>query len=534
LAPPQFPAVTNTTINSSYFNNVMNDLFAGLGQVVTRSGQSPWTANLPAGGFKLTGLAVGAANGESVAFGQAAVTFGAVSSSNYFTATQATTDTGIFGFGNSNGPGMVAWGSATGGAGRMEFNAAGAKQFDIGPIAAAVNFVRVLGGTAGNGPSLSAVGTDANVGMNYTAQGTQGHFFYGSGAIQFNVATAAGATRYISLAGSAGGNPTLGTTAGNLNVVSPTQFTSTAAPPAGNVGTTMSYAFNTSMGGVASAATANNRVHEWYWNGGSLSGRMVNDAYNTTLNWLTVVGGQAAGIASIDLATGAGVQAVRVTSSQNMLVGGATADTYASAGRHGVEVNGTSEALFGLVTGANGTAFILQNASGLSVSNQANTALSFGTNNVGRLTISAAGGLYASSIHNNASGAGSGSTTQQFIASGTYVPTLTGITNVASTGVGDAQWLRVGNVVTVSGRLIVTPTAGGSLTTVTAISLPLASNITSSDQVGGCAGNSGNTVSTGVTPTITGDAATDTARLAFGAASTVPVIFSYHFTYVIA
>lgn len=42
----------------------------GLTNCVTRDGQSPWTANLPAGGFKITNLAAGSARGDSVNAGQ--------------------------------------------------------------------------------------------------------------------------------------------------------------------------------------------------------------------------------------------------------------------------------------------------------------------------------------------------------------------------------------------------------------------------------------------------------------------------------
>lgn len=47
-----------------------NDIAAGLTNCVTRDGQSPWTANLPAGGFKITGLASGSAVSDSVNYGQ--------------------------------------------------------------------------------------------------------------------------------------------------------------------------------------------------------------------------------------------------------------------------------------------------------------------------------------------------------------------------------------------------------------------------------------------------------------------------------
>lgn len=47
-----------------------NDIATGLTNCVTRDGQSAWTANLPAGGFKVTGLASGSAASDSVNYGQ--------------------------------------------------------------------------------------------------------------------------------------------------------------------------------------------------------------------------------------------------------------------------------------------------------------------------------------------------------------------------------------------------------------------------------------------------------------------------------
>lgn len=47
-----------------------NDIAAGLTNCVTRDGQSPWTADLPAGGFKVTGMAQGANPNDSVNYDQ--------------------------------------------------------------------------------------------------------------------------------------------------------------------------------------------------------------------------------------------------------------------------------------------------------------------------------------------------------------------------------------------------------------------------------------------------------------------------------
>ena len=70
--PAGNPVVTGTTISSVVNNNTNSDLANGLSNAITRNGQSPPTANLPMNAFKLTGLAAGAATGESVSFEQLA------------------------------------------------------------------------------------------------------------------------------------------------------------------------------------------------------------------------------------------------------------------------------------------------------------------------------------------------------------------------------------------------------------------------------------------------------------------------------
>jgi hypothetical protein len=71
------------------------------------------------------------------------------------------------------------------------------------------------------------------------------------------------------------------------------------------------------------------------------------------------------------------------------------------------------------------------------------------------------------------------------LVSGTYTPTLTNTTNLDGTTAYACQYMRVGSVVTVSGRIDVNPTAGAS--TVVGISLPIASNFSAPEQCGGVA-----------------------------------------------
>jgi hypothetical protein len=66
--PAGNPVVTGTTISSTVNNNTNSDLANGLSNAVTRNGQSPPTANLPMGNFKLTGLAAGTQAGDSARY----------------------------------------------------------------------------------------------------------------------------------------------------------------------------------------------------------------------------------------------------------------------------------------------------------------------------------------------------------------------------------------------------------------------------------------------------------------------------------
>lgn len=71
LPAPDFPALPGTTILASSFNANMNDVFTnGLTKCMTRDGQSPPTANIPMGGFKLTGVGNGTVDTDAAALGQ--------------------------------------------------------------------------------------------------------------------------------------------------------------------------------------------------------------------------------------------------------------------------------------------------------------------------------------------------------------------------------------------------------------------------------------------------------------------------------
>lgn len=108
--------------------------------------------------------------------------------------------------------------------------------------------------------------------------------------------------------------------------------------------------------------------------------------------------------------------------------------------------------------------------------------------------------------------------------SGTYTPTSFNTTNIAASTPQSAQYLRVGNTVTVSGQIDIDPTLVGFA--ILGLSLPIASNLTSAVQLSGvfnCPDAAGGGVY--------GDAANDRATFQFTATSASNLTYYYTFTY---
>lgn len=118
------------------------------------------------------------------------------------------------------------------------------------------------------------------------------------------------------------------------------------------------------------------------------------------------------------------------------------------------------------------------------------------------------------------------------LAAGVYTPTLTGVANVDAVVVQGADWpyMRVGNVVTVSGQINIDPTAATTTTTVR-VSLPVASNFANSNT--GLAGTMVETGGTGDVGAIRPDPTNDEAQIVYVPAGTGAKSFSVIFTYTI-
>lgn len=116
----------------------------------------------------------------------------------------------------------------------------------------------------------------------------------------------------------------------------------------------------------------------------------------------------------------------------------------------------------------------------------------------------------------------------QLIKSDTYTPTCTAVTNVDSCSGNASQYIRVGDVVTVSGSVSVDPTASGVATNIR-ISLPIPSNLTASSNVAGTAAPITGTANN--VAVISGNVANKTADMDWSAGHTADRQYFFHFTY---
>jgi len=139
------------------------------------------------------------------------------------------------------------------------------------------------------------------------------------------------------------------------------------------------------------------------------------------------------------------------------------------------------------------------------------------------------GRLYGTVLHNNAN-ALSGPT-NQYIGSGTYTPVVTPVANIDTAVPTVCQWMRVGNVVTVSGRIDIDATLAANTVTTIRVALPLASNLTANGQA--CGSGMG-TVAPGEAIAIAPDTVNDAVNMTWYSLSTATHAMVFTFTYLVA
>jgi hypothetical protein len=152
-----------------------------------------------------------------------------------------------------------------------------------------------------------------------------------------------------------------------------------------------------------------------------------------------------------------------------------------------------------------------------------NHLLAIYTNGTVKFVIGADGTLYGTALHNVGTLTG---TTTQYIGSGTYTPTLTGVTNIAASTARQCTWARVGNWVHVAGQLDVDPTAAAA--SALGISLPIASDFTTAYQ---CGGNGMSTAVADGAAGIVADATNNRAEMQWVAVSTANHTVAFSFAY---
>lgn len=113
------------------------------------------------------------------------------------------------------------------------------------------------------------------------------------------------------------------------------------------------------------------------------------------------------------------------------------------------------------------------------------------------------------------------------LSAGAYTPTLFNVANLGASTAYSCQYVRVGGVVTVSGRVDVDPIAGATLTTL-GISLPIASALANTNE---CAGSGVSPGIAGQCAAVLGDVANGRASLQWTSADVTNQALYFSFTY---
>lgn len=112
-------------------------------------------------------------------------------------------------------------------------------------------------------------------------------------------------------------------------------------------------------------------------------------------------------------------------------------------------------------------------------------------------------------------------------AQGTYTPTLTNVANLDASTAYSCQYMRVGNTVTVSGRVDIDPTLTATSTQL-GISLPIASALANANELGGA---SASPTIVSQSAAILGDATNDRAQLQYMSTDVTNQAMYFSFTY---
>lgn len=453
LPPAYSPEVNGTVIDAVRYNGLTSDVAAGITNTLSKDGQNVPTANLPMGGFKHTGAAAPATTGDYLVFGSPA-TIGALQAGTILASSLATT-------GNisasANSP-VISINRANKNSGQTSLTFNGGTSSFAWQLYQQVSSddLNIFG---------SQIGTNALV-----IASTTGRISAPFGLATGGVLTAGYTyTGYGSLLGIGGEASAAGY---GLRLLNSTQQSAISVTPAVGVAqggtistdagpmrfTGASFNFNavvtaTGFVGPLTGAVTGNVTGNISGSSGSTTG---NAATATNVAWSGVTGTPTTkagyGITDVPTVTGGG-----------------------ASGSWGINITGSSASC----TGNSVTATTATSATTATNSTSATNLQPSGASATG-LTATSDGRVYGAALHNNA-GSVTGTSTQ-YIASGTYTPTLTAVTGFSASTAYKGIWNRVGNVVTVTGSCLATTASGASEFRV---SLPIASpNLTLRDLAG--------------------------------------------------
>lgn len=123
-----------------------------------------------------------------------------------------------------------------------------------------------------------------------------------------------------------------------------------------------------------------------------------------------------------------------------------------------------------------------------------------------------------------------GTPTVPTLDSGKYTPTITNVANASSITGYEARYIRVGSIVSVTGRFDATVTSGSGTATEIGISLPIASNLASTDDLAGVF-QIHLSLGGGAIVVVEADITNDRAKIRFNSSGSGATTFVYAYSY---